>query len=136
MGNEYIFFDAALRDRFTQFLSQHALPCQSRADTMEGFVVELGGAPDDEVLDAIEDCYQSLMDEQIVLAQSRGEWVTHQVAGITITRADGNTCVVRLPPDVARPLLEHFTAEQAHDLVQAIARSLEQPVDGPLCRKA
>jgi hypothetical protein len=135
MGNDYIFFDEALRDRFTQFLAQQALPSQSRADTMEGFVVALEGEIDEAMLDDIEDLYETLMSEQMLLASSRPGWVTHQVAGVTITRADGSSCVVRLPADVARPLLEHFTAEQAHDLVQAIANSLESPVNGPLCKR-
>jgi hypothetical protein len=135
MGNDYIFFDEALRDRFTQYLAQHGVASQSRADTMEGFVVALDGEPGEDVLDEVEDLYEALMDEQMLLASSRPGWVTHQVAGVTITRADGSTCVVRLPADVARPLLEHFTAQQAHDLVQAIASSLENPVNGPLCKR-
>jgi hypothetical protein len=134
MGNEYIFFDEALRDRFVQILTGSALASQSRADTMEGFVVELLQEPDEGVLEAVEVHYQTLMDEQMVLAESREDWVTHQVVGVTVTRADGKPCVVRLPADVARPLLENFTAEQAQALVQAIAASLDAPSDGPLCR--
>jgi plasmid stabilization system protein ParE len=57
------------------------------------------------------------------------------VAGVTVTRADGSTCVVRLSAEVARPLLENFTPEQVQALVQAIAHSLDNPVDGPLCRR-
>lgn len=135
MGNEYIFFDETLRDRFVQLLAEHALPCKTRPDAMEGFVVELYDEPDDALLEKIEGHYQSLMDEQLVLAESRPGWVTHQVVGVTITRADGSPGVVRLAADVARPLLEHFSAEQVHDLVQAIANSLDSPVDGPLCQR-
>ena len=135
MGNEYIFFDEALRDRFVQFLAASALAWETRADTMEGFVVELRQEPEEAVLDAVEAHYQALMDEQMVLAGSRGDWVTHQVAGVTVKRADGRSCVVRLSAEVARPLLENFTAEQTQALVQAIADSLDAPVDGPLCRR-
>jgi hypothetical protein len=135
MGNEYIFFDEALRDRFVQFLAASSLAWETRADTMECFVVALLQEPDDALLNQIEAHYQALMDEQMLLAESRGDWVTHQVAGVTVTRADGSTCVVRLSAEVARPLLENFTPEQVQALVQAIAHSLDNPVDGPLCRR-
>jgi hypothetical protein len=134
MGNEYIFFDEALRDRFAQFLKERSHPFDTRADNMEGFVVALRDEPADAALEEIEAHYQALMDEQMLLAESQAGWVTHQTAGITITRADGRTQVVRLSAELARPLLEHFTPEQAQALVQAIALSLDQPVSGPLCR--
>lgn len=135
MGNEYIFFDEALRDRFVQFVSARSISCQARQDTMEGFLVELPDELDEDVSDAIEAQYQTLMDEQMVLAESKEGWVSHQVAGVAITRPDGSTCVVRLPADIARPLLENFSPEQIHALVFAIANSLDNPVNGPLCHK-
>jgi hypothetical protein len=134
MGNDYIFFDESLRDRFVQFLSERSQPFDTRADTIEGFIVALRDEPDDAALEAIEALYQTLMDEQMLLAESRTGWVTHQAIGITVTRADGTTQVVRLSADLARPLLEHFSAEQAQALVQAIAHNLDHPVSGPLCR--
>jgi hypothetical protein len=135
-GNQYVFFDELLRDRFVRVVSQHSLIFQARPDTIEGFVVEVSGEPDEDVLDALEVEYEKLMNEQMVLAESREGWVTHQVAGVTVARANGTPCVVRLSASIARPLLEHFTTDQIHDLVQAIAQSIEKPIDGPLCKRA
>ncbi len=102
---------------------------------MEGWVVELATEPDDTVLEALEADYEALMQEQMQRAEDRPDWGSHQVASLSITRADGSPATVRLPPAVARPLMERFSAEEAHALVTAIAHSLEHPVDGPLCRK-
>lgn len=135
-GTEYIFFDADLRDRFVQTLAARALACQTRADAMEGFVVVLPEEPDEATLDALEQEYETLMDEQMLRAESRPDWVSHQVAGVRITRSDGSDCTVRLPAAIARSLLANFSAEEVHDLVTAIAHSLDNPVDGPLCKKA
>jgi len=135
-GTEYIFFDADLRDRFLQHLSTRTLAWQSRADTMEGFLVVLPEDPDDDTLDAIEQEYGTLMDEQMLRAESRPDWVSHQVAGVQITRSDGSPAVVRLPASIARGLLENFTTDEIHALVTAIAHSLDNPVNGPLCKKA
>jgi len=135
MGNDYIFFDEALRERSVQFVSARSIACQVRPDTMEGWIVELSDELDDDASNAIEAQYQALMDEQTVLAESTEGWVSHRVVGVPITRADGSSCVVRLPAQTARPLLEHFTPEQVHALVLAIAHSLDNPSDGPLCDK-
>lgn len=135
MATEYIFFDADLRERFVQAVTALALSCQVREDVMEGFVVRIEDEAADAVLDALEAEYETLMQEQMQRAEARPDWVSHQVAGVRFTRADGSSAVVRLPAAVARPLMERFTAEEAHALVSAIAHSLENPVDGPLCHK-
>ena len=135
MGNDYIFFDEALRERFVRFVSARSIACQVRPDTMEGWIVELSDELDDDASNAIEAQYQALMDEQMVLAESTEGWVSHRVVGVPITRSDGSSCVVRLPAETARPLLEHFTPEQVHALGLAIAHSLDNPSDGPLCDK-
>ncbi len=136
MGSEYIFFDEALRDRFVQFVSARSIACRARQDAMEGFLVVLPDELDEDVSDAIEAQYQTLMDEQMVLAESKEGWISHQVAGVAITRPDGSPCVVRLPAAIARPLLEHFEPDQIQALVLAIAHSIDNPIHGPLCRKA
>jgi len=110
MATEYIFFDADLRERFVQAVAARALACQVREDAMEGFVVRIADEPADDVLEALEAEYEALMDEQMLRAEARPDWV-------------------------ARSLMERFTAEEAHALVSAIAHSLENPVDGPLCHK-
>ncbi|MDH5206535.1 MAG: hypothetical protein OEW36_12825, partial [Hylemonella sp.] len=86
-------------------------------------------------LDEIEEMYDALMQEQMLLAEQRSDWGSHQVASLQIARADGSEAEVRLPPAVARKLLAHFSIDEARDLVSAIAHSLENPVDGPLCRR-
>lgn len=135
MATGYVFFDAELRERFVQGLAARALGSHTREDTMEGWVVELAVEPDEGTLEALEADYEALMQEQMRRAEQRPDWSSHQVASLHIMRSDGSPAVVRLPPAVARPLLESFTAEEAHALVTAIVHSLENPVDGPLCRK-
>jgi len=135
LATSYIFFEADLRDRFVQGLAARALDCHQHEDEMEGFVVELDNEPDDEFLEALEAEYEALMQEQMLRAEDRPDWGSHQVASLSVTRADGSAVQVRLPAAVARPLMERFSAEEAHALVSAIVHSLDNPQDGPLCRK-
>ena len=135
MGFEYMFFDEALRDRFVAFASGHGIASTVRKDRMEGFVVELPDGLDDDLQDAVEAEYESIMDEQMLLAESDEELVSHHVAGVTVTLTDGTTRAIRIPPPIARRLFEHFTPEEVHEIATAIAQSVENPIDGPICRK-
>lgn len=135
MGLEYMFFDAALRDRFTAFASARGIASTVRQDAIDGFVVELPDGLSDALQDAVEAEYESIMDEQALRAESDAELVSHHVTGITVTVADGTTRTVRIPPPIARRLFEHFTPAEVHEIATAIAQSIEHPIDGPLCRK-
>jgi len=134
-GNSYIFFDTELRERFVRMLAARGLACKQQADPMEGDVVELLTDPDDDTLAALEAEYEALQQEQMLRAEARPDWGSHQVVSLPFLRADGRSGEVRLPPAVARTLLERYTVDEARELVAAIAHSLEHPQDGPLCRR-
>jgi hypothetical protein len=135
MAVEYMFFDEALRDRFVAFAASRGIAATVREDEIDGFVVALPDGMDDALEDALEAEYDAIMDEQMLRAESDTQLVSHAVAGTTVTLADGSTRTVRIPPPIARRLFEHFTSGEIHEIVTAIARSVENPIDGPICRK-
>lgn len=133
---EYTFFNEALRERFIRFAAKMGIPSQVKEDKMEGSVVELSDDLSDELLSSLETEYEVLMDEQMLLAESEEGWMSHQVMGINVTLADGRPCDIRLYGEMARRLSAHFSPEELHELVHAIAQSIENPIDGPICKKA
>jgi hypothetical protein len=135
MGFEYMFFDEALRDRFVGFAAARGIASTVRQDEIAGFVVTLPDEIADDVQDAVEDEYEAIMEEQMLLAESDEELVSHHAAGTTVTLMDGTTRTVRIPPAIARRLFEHFTSDEIHEIATAIAHSVENPIDGPICRK-
>ena len=130
-----MFFNEALRDRFVAFAAAHGIASTTRQDEIAGHVVALPDGLSDELQDAFEAEYESIMDEQMRLAESDEELVSHHAAGVTVTLADGTTRAIRIPPPIARRLFEHFTPEEVHEIATAIAQSVENPIDGPICRK-
>lgn len=132
---EYTFFDEALCGRFMQFVQDMGLVSQVRDDVMEGRVLEVLGELDDEQMDALEEEYEALMDEQMLLAEDESELVAHRAVAIGVRHADGETGVVRLPVEIARKLMAHFSAEEIQEMVQVIADALAQPDDAPVCKK-
>ncbi|MDP3513926.1 MAG: hypothetical protein Q8S20_14385 [Sulfuritalea sp.] len=135
MTNEYIFFDAALRDRFVGFLAARGIPGELRADAMEGFVVALADDLDDDLEEAIEDEYTTLMEVQRDLVEAADGDNTLALMAVAITLPDGQPGVVRIPARHARRLFAHFSVEEVHELVAAIAQSVANPVTGPLCQR-
>jgi hypothetical protein len=134
MMNEYILFDAALCQRFLSFLAGHGLRGEFHPDQIEGFVVTSPDGVSDEVEQAIEDEYQALMAEQVGLLEAAGEG-GRTLMRIGATLADGSTRIVQLPAIHGRLLFAHFSIEEIHDLVSAIAQSALNPVEGPICRE-
>ncbi|MFH1871881.1 MAG: hypothetical protein ABIK82_04515 [Pseudomonadota bacterium] len=135
MSNEYIFFDAALRDRFVGFLAARGIPGELRADAMEGFVVALADDLDDDLEEAIEDEYTTLMEAQRDLVEAADGDQALALMAVAITLPDGQPGVVRIPARHARRLFAHFSVEEVHELVAAIAQSVANPVAGPLCQR-
>lgn len=135
MGFEYIFFDESLRGRFVDFASGRGIASTVRQDEIEGFVVELPDGLTDELQEAVDAEYESIMGEQMLLAESDEELVSHHAFGVTVTLADGTTRAIRIPPAIARRLLAHFSPDEVHEIATAIVQSVENPIDGPLCRK-
>lgn len=135
MANEYIFFDAALRDRFVGFAAARGIPSEVQADAMEGFVVALADDLGDDLEEAIEDEYATLMEEQRDLVEAADGENSLALMAVAITLPDGQPGVVRIPARHVRRLFAHFSTEEVHELVAAIAQSVANPVAGPLCRK-
>ena len=135
MGFEYMFFNESLRDRFMAFVSEYGITSTMRQDTIAGFVVELPDGLADDLQDTVDDEYDSIMDEQMLLAEADEGLVSHHAFGVTVTLEDGTTRAVRIPPAVARRLLEHFTPDEVHEIATAIVQSAENPIDGPICHK-
>ena len=135
MGNEYIFFDEAIREQFVHFIASHNIACSVRPDPMEGFIVELPEDLADDMEAVIEDKYEALLDAQRDLVNAAEEEDVADVMGVTVTLPDGQPCLVRLPAVYGRRLVELFTFEEIHALVTLIAHNAINPVEGPLCRK-
>lgn len=135
MANQYIFFDTRLRERFVQFAADRGIASEVWPDTMQGAVVELTEELSEEVIDLIEDEYESLMLEQMAALEADENEADRSVIGVNVALSDGETCVVRIPADLGRRLFEVFSTEEIHDLVGAITHSVKTPSKEPLCKK-
>lgn len=129
--NEYIFFDASLRDKFVQYAKTLDVACELRDDTM-GLIVAVPEDLGDDLVDGLEERYDELQEEQSdLLALSEGG--LKKLAGFQLELPDGQTCTVPLQPDMAKRLLASFSFEEIRVLFDTVARSVLDPRDSPLC---
>lgn len=70
MALDYMFFNEALHDRFVAFVAGHGVSSTVREDVIDGFVVELPDALNDDLQHTVEAEYDSTMDAQMLLAES------------------------------------------------------------------
>ena len=127
---EYIFFDAALRDKFVKYAANNDIPCIVTEDTM-GMVVEVSEDIPDEMSDKLEEYYELLEDEQEGLSKEQGD--LHRLAGFGFQLPNGESRLLPLPPEMANRLLAHFTQKEIHELFNAVAACTLNPNDEHLC---
>ncbi len=129
--NEYIFFDAGLRDRFVEYAKRQEVVCELRDDNM-GLIVAVPEDLPDDLVDAMEACYDELQDEQSEL-MSKMEGGLGRLAGFKLVLPNGQTCTVPLQADMANRLLSCFSFEEIQVLFDTVARSVLDPKDSHLC---
>jgi hypothetical protein len=129
--NEYIFFDARLRDKFVEYARTLGVACELRDDNM-GIIAAVPEDIADDLADDLEACYDELQEEQSeLLALSEGG--LKKLAGFQLVLPDGQTCTVPLQPDMANRLLSCFSFEEIQVLFDTVARSALDPKNRPLC---
>lgn len=131
---EYMFFDQELRQNFIDFAHNQGVSCDASEDSM-GLLALVPEDIPDPVSDSLDDYYDDLMEQQAERVDLADSAATHQAAGIRVTLRDGRPCMIRLEPALANPLLAAFSLDEIQALVQAIARSVENPDDGPVCKR-
>lgn len=99
---EYIFFDAASRDRFVKYAASQDVNCTLLDDPM-GMVVAVPEDIADETEEALERCHGELEQEQseLLIEEDGG---LRQPAGFRYLLPDGQPCLVPPQPETANRL--------------------------------
>ena len=129
---EYIFFNAELAERFTEFARLIGTSSKKRSDNM-GLVVAVPEDLDDELGNRLDTYYAHLLDEQADMVEEAEPDLKHTTA-INITLADGRPCAIRIEPAMMNRLMSCLSIDEIHQFATTIARSVENPDNRPLCQ--
>ncbi|ADE12510.1 conserved hypothetical protein [Sideroxydans lithotrophicus ES-1] len=127
---EYIFFDAALRDKFVAHAKQRGVPYTEQDDHM-GMVVAIPEDIPEEISDEIEEYYETLEDEQEQLSKTEGD--LKRLAGFGFKLPNGESRLLPVETEMANRLLANFTLEEIQSLFNAVADCTLNPNDEHLC---
>ncbi len=132
---DYIFHYPDSLTRFTRFLDSRRIPYQSRDDAL-GLVVAIAEDLDDAIVDAVESCYDTLLQEQEALSSTRdGEAAGKTTTALSVQLSGGQTVYASIPAEVMRRLLSVLSPEEIGRLVDAIASAVENPDPRPICKR-
>jgi hypothetical protein len=109
---EYVFFEESIRDKFVAFLVQSSVEHRVADD---GMTVEVSEETDDAIGDAIDHCYETLLQENMELMEQGDDALEKNVAGVQVQLSDGNICTVRLDPDLVGRVLGCISMEELRD---------------------
>ena len=129
---EYVFFDDSLRQRFVTFLAERGVE-YSLGDDELGSIVSVPEEIDDDLSDAIDEHYETLMEAQEELLEEGEHALEKNAAGIRVELSDGTPCMVRIDPKLLSKALDSLSLAELEQLVQQVAVSVEHPDDSPLC---
>lgn len=132
---EYVLFAEPLRDRFTQWLDASDIVYRTGGDGEE-LLVLVDEDIDEDVQDRIDAQYDLLLEESARIADAEDDSpdAVHRV-GIQFQRSDGNVGLVRITPELANRLHRCLDMIELQAFVQSVVDAVENPKDGPLCRR-
>ena len=129
---EYVFFEESIRDKFVDFLTRQQVEHQLNSND-ELLQVDVTEGLDDELGDAIDECYEELLQETAELLEQGEDALQTNVAGVQVQLADGEICTVRLNPELVGRILGCISMEELRDMVQDVAHWVELKDNSPLC---
>lgn len=135
---EYIFFHPKAHQMFLQKLQELGIePLQSCIDDieMEGLIVQLDEALDDELSDQLESHYDELMDLSETWINAEADTDSLQQVGLSVTLQDGRSVLASVAPDIVNKLLQVLSHDELGRLVDAITDAVENPDSRPLCKR-
>jgi hypothetical protein len=132
---DYSFHHPESQTGFTRFLEEKSIPYECQED-MLGRVVAIPEDIDDDVLDEVEACYETLQRNQEALLFSAADNDSGKTStAVTIELASGQTVYASVPADMMRRLLTVLSPEEIGELVDAIASAVENPDLRPICKR-
>ena len=127
----YIFFNAAIRDKYIHYAEHRGVACIASDDPL-GLSVDISEDLPDEVFEDLEQYHETLENEQASLSRQDGD--LKSLASFRFKLPDGQSRMLPVQPELAQRLLESFSLEELQNLFDDVARCTLNPVEERLCK--
>jgi len=138
---EYLFFSESLAMRFAAFCNDKAIPTEVDAETSfsgdDTYNVLLADITDDSLMEEVEAFYNDLFfGEQAAEIEGNNEsGAMADACGVQVQLQSGQFTTVAIHPEIMNKLLSVLTVSELQSFLSQVAEDIENPKDGPICRR-
>jgi len=130
---DFIFFNQQPFDSFKIFIKEKQLIAEYSRDN-EGFILSLPEDTDDDIMEEIEELYDTLLDLDRDLFEQAEEVQNEAVAaGVTLNLSSGQQIQAKIPVATLNKVLSVMDTHELADFVNAIVDAVENPSEESLC---
>lgn len=135
---EFLFFNAAVSEKFIAELKAMSLPFTQEIEAVQGAItVQLDEDLPDEIMDKLDVLYEALSEEdQTLLMADFADDDDLDTAGIYVQLKNGAQTIAKVNPAVMNRMLEVVSMEEFNAFVETIVSAVETPDDSPVCKPA
>jgi len=133
---EYVLFHEKTFLIFTDWLKHKGVSFEKEVSE-EMFEIKIPEDLDDELLDEIDEKYDTLMElsQQMTDEEERDEQQGHHMAGIVVTLKDGSSSYADVDPNLLGRVMSAISPEELGVIVSAIADAVENPQPKAYCQR-
>ena len=133
---DYILFNEKIFEMFIAWLKEHDVSYVTNIDE-ENYVIQVSEDLDEDLLDAIDDKYDALMDmnQDLINDEEKENNDGYNMAGIIVTLKDGSISYADIDSKLLSRVVSVITPEELGIIVSAIADAVETPQPKTYCQR-
>lgn len=133
---EYVFFHEKPFNLFVDWLKEQSLSPEVKIED-DNFEISLPDDMDDDLIDAIEEKYDELMEMNRQLSESvdQQDPDNYSMAGIMVYLKDGRVSYADVKSDLLSRIMSAIAPEEFGEIVEAIVDAVENPQSKSYCQR-
>ena len=133
---DYILFDKKPFQLFIDWLDQNSITHETEIKD-DNYEISVPEDLDDELLDAIDEKYEELMDmnQEMINEQEKELNDGYNMAGVIVSLKDGTISYADIDPKLLARVVSVITPEELGEIVSAIADAVENPQPKTYCQR-
>lgn len=138
---EYLFFNESLAKRFVGLCGEQSVEATIEAgESFSGdasYNVRLADITDDALMETVEEFYNDLFfgEQAAEIEGNSNNGALADACGVQVQLQSGQFTTVAIHPEIMNKLLTVLTVQEVQSFLSQVAEDIENPKDGPICRR-
>lgn len=139
---EFVFFDEKLAKRFADFCQKHEVHASIVSEELHpdevSYSVRLAEEGlEAELVESIEEVYNDLFfgEQAAQIEGNDGDGALADACGVQVQLQSGEFTTVAIHPQIMNKILSVLTVDELQSFLSQVAEDIENPKNGPICRR-